>query len=1163
MVCPNCQAENRPGRKFCAQCGAVFAAACPSCGAANQPGERFCGECGTALTGGTAAQAVANQPAVPPAAERRLVSVLFADLVGFTSLSDTRDPEDVRDLLTRYFETSREVVGRYGGIVDKFIGDAVVAVWGTPTAHEDDAERAVRAGFDLTDAVAALGKQMNGNPLALRAAVGSGQAAVVIGAAGQGMVAGDLVNTASRLQAAALPGGLLVDERTYQSTNRSILFEPVGEQSLKGKALPVPAWRALRVVAARRGGGRSERLEPPFVGRDEELRLLKELFHATAREKRARLISIVGQAGIGKSRLVWEFQKYLDGFVLDIYWHQGRSPAYGEGVTFWALGEMLRRRAGIAETDDVPTTRQKLEAAVAENVPDESERRWLTPHLAALLGIEEAPAGQNEQAFAAWRAFFERVAQRGPTVMVFEDLHWADQGLFDFIEHMLRWSRQFPILIVTLARPELRERRPTWGIDQRNYTGLHLDPLTTEAMAQLLEGLVPGLAGGVGEQIVKRAEGVPLYAVEIVRMLLDDGRLVAEEGRYRIAGKIDGFDVPATLHALVNARLDALPADERSLLQDAAVLGQRFTIDGLTALRSETEETLKPKLESLVRRELLVFDADPRSPERGQFGFTQGVIREIAYESLPKRDRRARHEQVAVYLEGLADPEFAGIIASHYLAAYQATPAGPESEALKEKARDALHNAAVRAAALHSHGQALANLEQALAITDNELQQLELWRLAAISAQANAQLAVAESYLQRVIDRCRDRDDHNGAADAMATLARIANYSQQPERAIKILEQARAEMQEPDAGATAARITAEMARSYFLHGESRRAIEWAEKALQAAGPLDLIPVIADALITKGSALHEVDGRFREARAELWGALALAQAHGLTASEFRARNNLSALHILDDSRVQLAVARDGLDLMRKLGERVWAIGLADQSSAAAIETGDWDWALEVIAEFNQADLDAQSRIRLIGNQSIINAWRGNWEADASALAASEPVVASWTNPQWAAQPTYYGTHRALAAGDLERAYRIALRGLEVASGDVVVTSYNGAFAARAALWMKDRTRMADALSKVDAVQVHGWWVDTMRQTLHAGLLALQGRTEEAAQRYGAAARRWRELEIWFELALSQYDFATTIGSNHPDAKAAADEARQIFTRLGAKPMLQRLENIGLA
>src|SRR2546429_776222 len=307
MVCQTCQAENRPGRKFCAQCGSALAAACPSCGAANQPGERFCGECGIALTGAPAFRAAASQAAVPPAAERRLVSVLFADLVGFTSLSDTRDPEDVRDLLTRYFETSREVVGRYGGTVDKFIGDAVVAVWGTPTAHEDDAERAVRAGFDLTDAVAALGKQMNGTPLTLRAAVGSGQAAVVIGAAGPGMVAGDLVNTASRLQASALPGGLLVDERTYHAASRSILVEPVGAKNLKGKALPAPAWRALRVVAARRGGGRSERLGPPFIARARGLRRCKESLHATGRRQRARPIYIVGHAGHGNARLLRGF----------------------------------------------------------------------------------------------------------------------------------------------------------------------------------------------------------------------------------------------------------------------------------------------------------------------------------------------------------------------------------------------------------------------------------------------------------------------------------------------------------------------------------------------------------------------------------------------------------------------------------------------------------------------------------------------------------------------------------------------------------------------------------------------------------------------------------------------------------------------------------------
>jgi hypothetical protein len=320
-------------------------------------------------------------------------------------------------------------------------------------------------------------------------------------------------------------------------------------------------------------------------------------------------------------------------------------------------------------------------------------------------------------------------------------------------------------------------------------------------------------------------------------------------------------------------------------------------------------------------------------------------------------------------------------------------------------------------------------------------------------------------------------------------------------------------------------------------------------------------VIADALITKGSALGDVGGRFREGNAELWGALALAQAHGLTTSEFRARNNLSVGYVLDDSRVELAVARDGLELMRKLGQRQWATLLVGQSAAAAFETGEWDWALELIAEFDQDPIGPESRSNLVIIRAILNGWRGNWEADAAALAELEPLIAGWTDPQWAAAPTRYGSQRALAAGDPEQAYRVAMRGLEVAPGDVLVTAYSGAFAARAALWMKDRARMADALSKVDAVQVRGGWVDTMRQTLHAGLLALEGRAEEAAQGYIAAARRWRELETWFQLALSQFDFAATIGTDHPDAKAAADEAREIFTRLGAKPLLQRLEKIG--
>ncbi len=428
MNCGSCGAPNEAGRKFCLQCGTRLIAGCPTCGTPNTPGARFCGECGSTLAASDGAAPVsadtAASSAAGPTSERRLVSVLFADLVGFTAISESRDAEDVRELLNGYFETCREVVERYGGAVEKFIGDAVMAVWGAPVAREDDAERAVRAALDLVDAVVRLREEAGVPGLALRAGVLTGEAAVTLGATGMGMVAGDMVNTASRLQSVAPPGTVLVGEATRRAASDAITFEPAGEQLLKGKEAPVPAFRALRVVAKRGGVGRSERLEPPFVGRDSELRLIKDFFHATARDRGVRLVSVMGQAGIGKSRLAWEFHKYLDGLTELAYWHQGRSPSYGDGVSFWALGEMVRMRAGIGEGDDAETTRARLSETLHQFVPDAAERQSLEGPLLQLLGVADAHGRERSELFSAWRTFFERLAEakhgchglRGPAV---------------------------------------------------------------------------------------------------------------------------------------------------------------------------------------------------------------------------------------------------------------------------------------------------------------------------------------------------------------------------------------------------------------------------------------------------------------------------------------------------------------------------------------------------------------------------------------------------------------------------------------------------------------------------------------------------------------------------------------------------------------------------
>ncbi|MEX2422071.1 MAG: adenylate/guanylate cyclase domain-containing protein, partial [Actinomycetota bacterium] len=371
--------------------------------------------------------------------------------MGFTSLAESRDAEEVRELLSRYFDTCTTLIARYGGVVEKFIGDAVMAVWGSPVATEDDAERAVRAALDLVSAVEAFGAEVGATDLRARAGVLTGEAAVAVAATNQGMVAGDMVNTASRIQSIAEPGTVLVGDATRSATATVIGYADAGVHELKGKAEPVQLWRAVRVV---RGEGLPG-LEPPFVGRDRELRIVKETFHSSADEGRAHLVSIVGGAGSGKSRLAAEFSRYLDGLASDMYWHRGRCPAYGDGLTYWALSEMIRGRCRIPEEETGPAAMTKLVSMLDEELGDSEERRWIEPRLATQIGLEDGGSGDRNELFSAWRLFFERLADRHPVVLVFEDLQFADTSLLDFIEYLLEWSRNTRLFVMTLSRPEL------------------------------------------------------------------------------------------------------------------------------------------------------------------------------------------------------------------------------------------------------------------------------------------------------------------------------------------------------------------------------------------------------------------------------------------------------------------------------------------------------------------------------------------------------------------------------------------------------------------------------------------------------------------------------------------------------------------------------------
>ena len=507
-----------------------------------------------------------------------MCSVLFCDVAGFTPLSEARDAEAVRELLSRYFAVARTVIGRYGGTVEKFIGDAVMAVWGTPVAAEGDAERAVRAGLDLVAAVAQLGAETGVPGLAARAGVVTGEVAVTLGAVGEGMVAGDAVNTASRVQAAAEPGQVLVDGATQRLAGAGVGFADAGEHVLKGKAEPQRLWRATRVLSGVGGSQRVDGLEAPLIGRDAELRTVKELFHAAAERRVPRLLVISGPAGVGKSRLGWEFRKYIDGLAEQVWWHRGRCLSYGDGVAFWALAEIVRQRLGIAEEDPAEVAAGKLAAGLDRFVPDPAERAYVGVRLGRLLGVGFAGDGggplAREELFAGWRLFFERLAAEGPLVLLVEDAQYADAGLLDFLDHLVDWARDLPIYVLVFARPDLGQTRPGFGTG-RNRSMLTLDPLDAASMDALVEALVPGMPPAARAKITGQAQGVPLFAVETVRALIDRDIVQPLEGVYRLVGDVGELAVPDSLHALLAARLDALDPPVRRLVADAAVLPPR------------------------------------------------------------------------------------------------------------------------------------------------------------------------------------------------------------------------------------------------------------------------------------------------------------------------------------------------------------------------------------------------------------------------------------------------------------------------------------------------------------------------------------------------------------------------------------------------------------
>ena len=1171
MNCPVCHAPNKDGARFCRECGVPLALRCGNCGASHEAGQKFCDECGAVLIAG--AQPAPDTQGAPAAvsvvgeaagvAEMRLVSVLFVDLVGFTSLSEGRDAEDVRELLGRYFEQARTIVGRYGGTIEKFIGDAVMAVWGVPVAREDDAERAVRAALEIVDAVSVFGGEVGGPELRARAGVVTGQVAALENP-GEGLVVGDRVNTASRVQSAARPGSVFVEEVTRSVTSAAIAYEDGGEYAVKGKADPLHLWRAIRVVAGVRGAQREEGIVAPFVGRDGELRLLKELFHGALERRLARLVAITGEAGVGKSRVLREFSNYIDGLADTVLWHSGRCLAYGEGVAYWALSEMVRQRLGIPEEAPPDEVRVKLDAGLERWVPDPADRAFVAPRLGALLGVAEPGLGRAEL-FAGWRMFFERLAAHEPVVLVFEDLQWADEGVLEFIGQLLDWSARSPIFVLTLARPELGARHQGWPAGLRGATLLGLEPLEDAAIRELLADVVEDLPRVASERIVAQAEGVPLYAVETVRSLADRGVLAVRDGRLMLVGEVGELDVPASLGSLLAARIDSLEPVERQLVKAMSVFGGSFTRASAVALGGLDDEGVDVVLNGLVRKQVFAIRSDPLSPDRGQYAFAQGLFRAVAYEMLSRGERKTRHLAAAEHLTGAFrndGEEVAEAIATHLLAAYRAAGEDADADEIRHRAVTELRRSAERARTIGSPEAGMSALLTARDLVSDADERLALTDAAADMAYQAGRNETALTLLDELAAAHQAAGRGRNAARTIARAGRcLGNLGRNEEAIVRIGDAL--EMLDPDAlDPVVAELNNGLAAMLVWSGQLEAAEPVNERALRVAEHLQLPELLTRAFNIKATLRLRAD-RVQEARALYRALVDIAEEHELSEQPAVGYGNLGALsHGWDLPGGEAALER-ALAICRRQGNRHGeAMNLGNHGLLRLVQ-GRWDEVAEAAERFLDSD-HPRIEDNLVGvTLVLLHARRGEPDQAHHALAQ----LAGWRDTDDLDYRTIYAAAAlvvALADGHPEPALAAAL----AAQTDAVAGGGGGADAVRTG-WA-DTVRGAITLGRLEdarsliallAELPPGRVPPYMRAHLalaHARLASAEGHDHDAELNLRTAIDGFTGLAYPYDLAVAQTELAGWLIAQGRAAEAQAPLADAIatFTSLGARPDLER-------
>ncbi len=1165
---------------FCFGCGSSLAVADPTCGSCGKelaPDARFCPRCGTPRAGSqAAAPAPVAEVVAPKGSARKITSVLFGDLVGFTTLSESRDAEEVRELLTEYFDECRAVINRYGGELEKFIGDAVMAVWGIPVTREDDAERAVRAGLELVERVTALGDRIGMHGLALRVGITTAEVAVTLGATGQGMVAGDPVNTAARIQSTASPGEVWVDETTRAFSSSSISYEDAGSHAMKGKAEPVPLWKVRAVVAGVGGDRRDDALEAQLVGRDGELRLVKEFFHRVQETLRPGLLVVDGEAGVGKTRLGWEFEKYVDGFQASVLWHRGRCLSYGEGVAYYALAEAVRGRLAVlaGSLDDVGEAavdnRQLLQRGLTACVPDQTERDWLQPRLAVLLGLDPGAAFPREDLFAAWTTFFKYVGlwqadEPQPIALVIDDAQYADDGLLAFLEHLLA-AADFPVFVLALARPELLADHPAL-VSNRRLTAVHLEPLTSAEMTKLLDAMIVGVPQPIRDELVARSEGIPLYAIETVRALADLNLVEAREGHYVLtdpdAVDLGALTAPASLQALIAARLDTLPADERKLVDRASVLGVAFSAEGLAALCADVPD-LEQAVSGLVRREVIRRDTDRLSADYGDYRFVQGAVRQVAYGMLSRRDRKATHLTVARSLEdefeGRSDAyELAPIIAQHYLDAIDAVPADADVPDLAQAASDHLERAAERAASLGAPREAAGHLAKALARSAPE-------RRLAIQSKLSRQLRLAGDHdgaIEHATEALKGFDaigDVVAAAGPAEDLARAIAYGEGTDRSRATTVISDLLDRIPDEPETLRARVALLNAAFTVALVSGDAEECSRLSWQSMALAELIGdprLIAETMgavaIATTTTMPYLGTVLLQHTAELAAQHRALRPRGL------ALLNLTDLVSFQDVAAAIRHGRDAVEASTALGEPA-VLTFAQMNLSFALQlVGAWDEALEL------ARLEDVLRFTgLAGDVRLRTLMSARGEALTSAEEKFQDDPESTEDPAW---PGLYSLDRALdaAVAGVPEATTLALEAARLSSAAAVVVSDfwpTWLYASEIVCEQRERDALAEILS----------YVDVRRGPLPAGVVAQRNRLEAALGEHGpmsddeieqkyadglAGMRTWGSTVFEAHTCVDYGRWLERQGRGDEAAPLLA-RAREVYEQIGARLWLDALD-----